>query len=199
MRTVVSIILTLFCMIPVLGQTIKTASGDISVLSGEKELSVTFGYENMQVQGYPSEAEFIKDKAQLREKHKPGSGKEFEESWFADRAAVYEPLFLEHLNDNIPEKRKITVSKGNANAKYNLHVQTLWVYPGYNVGFFQPAKIEVVLRLYEIGKPESVLWESKSPIRIIAKTAAYERELRIGAAYTALAKSMSWLLKKKAK
>lgn len=199
MRTVVSIILAIFCTISVLGQSIKTASGDISVLSGEKELSVTFGYDNMKVQGYATEAEFIKDKAQLREKHKPGSGKEFEESWFTDREAVYEPLFVEHLNDNIPEKRKFTISKSNPNATYNLHVQTLWVYPGYNVGFFQPAKIEVVLRLYEIGKPERLLWESKSPIRIIAKEAPYERELRIGATYIALAKRMSWLLKKKAK
>ena len=42
-------------MMPVLGQKIKTASGDLSVLAGEKELSVTFGYDNMNVHGYPSE------------------------------------------------------------------------------------------------------------------------------------------------
>ncbi|MDO5970053.1 hypothetical protein Q4Q35_09550 [Flavivirga aquimarina] len=186
-------------MMPIFGQTIKTASGDISVLAGEKELSVTFGYDNMNVHGYPSEADFIKDKVRIREEHKPGLGEKFKGSWFADRDTVYAPLFIKHFNHAIPEKRKITVSINNPNAKYNLHIQTLWVYPGYNVGASQPSKIEVALQLYEIANPENIVWESKSPTRIKAKVAPYKRELRIGAAYSSLAMSMSWLLKKKAK
>ena len=186
-------------MMPILGQKIKTASGDISVLAGEKELSVTFGYDNMKVHGYPSEADFIKDKVRIREEHNPGSGEKFNGSWFADRDTVYAPLFIEYLKYAIPKKREITISRNNPNAKYNLHIQTLWVYPGYNVGFSQPAKIEVVLQLYEIGKPEKIVWESKSPMRIEAKAASYKRELRIGAAYASLAKKMSWFLNKNAK
>ncbi|WP_303284058.1 hypothetical protein [Flavivirga amylovorans] len=186
-------------MMPVLGQTIKTASGDISVLAGEKGLSVTFGYDNMNVQGYPSEADFIKDKVRIREERKPGLGEKFKSSWFADREAVYEPLFIEYFNHAIPKKRKIAISRNNPSAKYNLHIQTLWVYPGYNVGASQPAKIEVALQLYEIANPENIVWESKSPTRMKAKAAPYKRELRIGAAYASLAISMSWLLKKKAK
>ncbi|WP_074410071.1 MULTISPECIES: hypothetical protein [Aquimarina] len=199
MRNSLSIILFIFCTIPALSQKIKTASGDISVLAGEKELSVTFGYDNMNVHGYPSEADFIKDKVQLREKHNPGSGEKFEGSWFADRDTVYAPLFIENLNYAIPKKRKITISRNNPNAKYNLHIQTLWVYPGYNVGFSQPSKIEVVLQLYEIASPEKIVWESKSPTRIEAKVTPYKRELRIGAAYASLAMKMSWLLRKKTK
>ena len=80
-----------------------------------------------------------------------------------------------------------------------MHVQTLWVYPGYNVGFSEACKIEVVLRLYEIANPENIVWESKSPTRIQAKVAPYKRERRIGAAYASLAISTSWLLRKKAK
>ena len=198
MKTLYSIILFILCTTAVFGQKIKTASGDISVLAGQKELSVSFGYDHMDVHGYASESEFIEDKMQLREKHNPGSGKAFKESWFADRDSVYAPLFMEYLNYSLPKKRKITVSKNNPKARYNLHVQTLWVYPGYNVGFSQPSKIKVVLQLYEIANPKNIVWESE-PTLIKAKAAPYKRELRIGAAYMSLAQSMSWLLKKKAK
>ncbi len=199
MKNLLTTILIIFCIAPLLSQKIKTASGDISVLAGEKQLSVTFGYENMKVHGYPTEEEFIKNKVKLREEHNPGSGEIFRSSWFADRDTVYAPLFIKYINQALPKKRKITVLRNNPDAKYNLHVQTLWVYPGYNVGFSQPSKIEVALKLYEIDNPENILWESKSPARIIAKVAPYKREERIGAAYGALAISMSWLLKKEAR
>jgi len=199
MRNSLSILLIIFCTLSVLGQKIKTASGDISVLAGEKELSVTFGYDNIKVHGYATEEEFIKDKMQIREKHKPGSGERFKGSWFADRDTVYAPMFIENLNYAIPKKRKLIVSRKNPNAKYNLHIETLWVYPGYNVGFSQPCKIEVALKVYEIANPENVLWESKSPMRVEAKIAPYKREVRIGAAYGSLAMKLSWFLRKKAK
>ncbi|GAA0718776.1 hypothetical protein GCM10009430_17330 [Aquimarina litoralis] len=201
MRKTLSILLIIFCSLTVLGQKIKTASGDISVLAGEKELSVTFGYDNIKVHGYETEEEFIEDKMRIRERHKPGSGagERFKGSWFADRDTVYAPMFIENLNYAIPKKRKIKVSENNPEAKYNLHVETLWVYPGYNVGFSQPCKIEVALKIYEIANPENVVWESKSPLRIEAKLAPYKREIRIGAAYGALAMKLSWFLRKKAK
>ncbi|WP_298480792.1 hypothetical protein [uncultured Maribacter sp.] len=199
MKKLVSIILIILCVTPILSQKIKTASGDISVLAGEKELSVTFGYNNMKVHGYTTEEEFIQVKEELRENHNPGSGSIFRGSWFADRDTVYEPLFIEYFNYALPKKRKVTVSRNNPDAKYNLHVQTLWMYPGYNVGFSHAAKIDVLLQVYEIANPEKILWESKSPTRIVAKVAPFKREERIGAAYGALAISMSWLLKKKAK
>ncbi len=186
-------------MMPVLGQKIKTVSGDISVLAGEKELSVSFGYDNMNVHGYASEADFIEDKVRIREEHNPGSGKQFRGSWVADRDTVYAPMFIDNFNQAIPKKRKIAVSRNNPNAKYNLHIQTLWVYPGYNVGFSHPAKIDVALQLYEIANPENIVWESKSPMRIKARVAPYKREERIGAAYATLAVYMSWFLKKKAR
>lgn len=200
MKKSLSIILFIIYITPSLGQKIKTASGDISILTGEKELSVTFGYDNMNVHGYPSESDFIKDKAQIREKNKPGSGKHFKDSWFADRDTVYAPLFMEHFNDALPKKRKISVAKNMPDAKYNLHVQTLWIYTGYNVGIAsQPCKIDVVLQLYEKANPKNIVWQSKSPIRIKGKVSHYKRELRIGAAYASLAMSMSWLLKKETK
>ncbi|MDH7445098.1 hypothetical protein [Aquimarina sp. 2201CG14-23] len=199
MRNLLGILLIIFCTLPVLGQKIKTASGDISILAGEKELSVSFGYDNMNVHGYSSEEEFIKDKVRIREEHKPGSGEKFKGSWFADRDTVYAPLFIENLNYALPKKRKIVVSRSNPNAKYNLHIQTLWIYPGYNVGFSQPCKIEVALQIYEVANPKNIVWESKSPIRIEAKIAPYKREMRIGAAYGTLAMKLSWLLRKKAK
>ncbi|KAB1067420.1 hypothetical protein F6U93_10250 [Tamlana haliotis] len=196
MRDLFCAILFLVFITPVLGQKIETASGDISILVGEKELSLSFGYDNMNVHGYPSEATFIKDKVKIREDHNPGSGEKFKKAWFSDRETVYELLFIENFNRALPKKRKIKVSVNNTNAKYNLHIQTLWVYPGYNVGPSQPAKIELLLQLYEIEHPETIVWESKSPTRIKGTVAPYKRELRIGSAYSSLASGISFLLKK---
>ncbi|KJD36849.1 hypothetical protein PW52_04250 [Tamlana sedimentorum] len=181
------------------GQRIKTLSGDITVLAGEKELSVTFSYDSIKVHGYDTEAEFVKDKAQIRDSHEPGSGAVFENAWFADREAVYEPLFIEDINKALPKKRQINLVKNNPKAKYNLHVETLWAFPGYNVGWSHPAKIDVALKVYEINNPENVVWQSQAPIRIQAKVAPYKRELRIGAAYKELGILLSWYFKKKLK
>ncbi|KJD31287.1 hypothetical protein PK35_15750 [Tamlana nanhaiensis] len=180
-------------------QRIKTESGDISILKGEKELAVSFSYDSIKVHGYDTETEFVKVKAQLREKHEPGSGAVFEKAWFADREAFYEPLFIEDINKALPQKRHINLVKNNPKAKYNLHIETLWVYPGYNVGFSHPAKIDVALKVYEINNPENVIWQSQTPIRIQAKAAPYKRELRIGAAYKELGILMSWYFKKRLK
>ncbi|MCB4807399.1 hypothetical protein LG651_03980 [Tamlana sp. 62-3] len=199
MRCFFSIILVLVFTLQSFAQRIKTESGDISILIGEKELSVTFGYDNIKVHGYDTEAEFVKDKAQIRENHEPGSGAVFEKAWFADRETVYEPLFVKDINKAIPKKRRINLVKNNPKAKYNLHIETLWVFPGYNVGWSHPAKIDVALKVYEINNPENVVWQSQAPIRIQAKVAPYERELRIGAAYNDLGILLSWYFKKKLK
>ncbi|MEP0265821.1 hypothetical protein [Dokdonia sp.] len=182
-------------------QGVKTLEGDISKLIGEKELSVTFSYENMMVHGFNSEEEFIEAKVRLREEHKPGTGEgeRFRGSWFADRDSVFEPAFIKYINHKLPKKRKINVVENNPDATYNLHVQTLWTYPGYNVGFAQPAKIEVALSLYEISNPDVILWKAKNPYRVEAGIAPYKRELRIAAAYAKLSLNISWFFKRKLK
>lgn len=196
MKRICNLILILCVTLSAFGQKIKTASGNLTVLAGEKELSVSFGYDTIQVHGYNSETEFLNDKVKRYEKKRAGLGEAFKKSWFANREDIYEPYFIKYINFNLPKKRKLSVSKNNAKAKYNLHVETLWVYPGYNVGATQPAKIEVALKIYEIANPEHIIWQSVSPTRIKGKSAPKKNGLRIGDSYTTLAMSMSWLLKK---
>ena len=77
---------------------------NISVLTGQKELSVTFGYDSIKVLGDFTEKEFIKDKMRIREKHKPGLGERFKKFWFADSDTVYARLFIENLNNALLKK-----------------------------------------------------------------------------------------------
>lgn len=200
-RILIVIVAVLISSNTINAQSVKTLEGDVSKLIGEKELSVTFSYENMMVQGYDSEEEFVEAKVKLREEHRPGTGEaeQFRGSWFADRDSVFEPAFIKYLSHKLPKKRKINVVENNPDATYNLHVQTLWTYPGYNVGFKSPAKIEVALSIYEISNPDVILWKAKSPYRVQARVAPYKRELRIAAAYAKLSRNISEFFKRNVK
>lgn len=199
MKNAIQILMIFLAATSLFAQKIKTAEGDLKKLIGEKELSVTFSYDNMMVEGFDSEEDFIAAKVRIRENNNSGSGEQFNDSWFADRDSVFEPAFIKYINYKLPKKRKINVVENNENATYNLHIKTLWTYPGYNVGWTQPAKIEVALYIYEIANPENIIWKAKSPYRVEAAVAPYKRERRIAAAYAELSIRLSWFFKRELK
>jgi hypothetical protein len=107
-------------------QKIKTAEGDDAILKNESSINIEFTYDNISVGKFDKEEDYIKKKTEEYNKKEPGKGDMWAKSWVTDRAARYEPKFIELFTLN----SKMTVSK---DAKYTLIFKTKSIEPGYNI------------------------------------------------------------------
>ena len=107
-------------------QKIKTNSGNPDILKAETTLNIEFVYDNISVGKFKSEAEYIKAKTEEYNKKEAGKGDTWAASWARDKAARFEPKFIELFNIN----SGMTESKS---AKYTLIFKTLAIEPGYNI------------------------------------------------------------------
>lgn len=107
-------------------QKIKTNSGNPDILKAETTLNIEFVYDNLSVGKFKSEAEYIKAKTEEYNKKEAGKGDTWAASWAKDKAARFEPKFIELFNIN----SGMTESKS---AKYTLIFKTLAIEPGYNI------------------------------------------------------------------
>lgn len=108
-------------------QKIKTNSGNPEILKAETTINIEFVYDNITVGKFKSEPEYIKAKTEEYNKKEAGKGDTWAASWAKDKAARFEPKFIELFNFN----SGMTESK---RAKYTLIFKTLSIEPGYNIG-----------------------------------------------------------------
>jgi hypothetical protein len=107
-------------------QKIKTTEGDLSVLKSESAINIEFIYDGMTVGKYDNENDYLKAKTEEYNKKEPGRGDRWAKSWVSDRAARFQPKFIELFE----ETSKMTVKK---DAKYTLIFKTTSTEPGYNI------------------------------------------------------------------
>jgi NADH:ubiquinone oxidoreductase subunit C len=174
----------------------KPTKGSFAGLQGVTEYNLVFDYENVKVDKFKTEEEFLKDKMSKREEK--GTAEDFKATWFGDREAKYEPKFIECFN-NAMKKKGVTLQKDLATAKYTMHVKTTWIYPGYNVGKFdQPAKLKVVISIFASSDPSTII--VSVPYEKVESTDMFGVEFnsgsRIASAYCALAKQHAKALSK---
>jgi hypothetical protein len=107
-------------------QKIKTTEGDVSVLKNETSINFEFTYDNISVGKFSKEEDYIKKKTDEYNAKEPGRGDSWAKSWIADRAARYEPKFIQlfTLTGNMTESKT---------AKYTLIFKTKSIEPGYNI------------------------------------------------------------------
>lgn len=142
------------------GQKRKDLEGDIKNLKGITEYNLIFDYENLKVDKFDTEEEFLKDKMDKREVKEEGKGEKFKNSWFADRENLYEPKYIESFNKRF-EDGSVKVDKGLESAKHTMKVKTTWIYPGYNVGVMkQPSKVNATIIVYETANPDKILFST---------------------------------------
>ena len=98
MKKQLTLLFVLLCTTFMFAQKAKVKDGSFKNLKGITEFNVTFDYTDVQIPKYKSEEEFLKDKMEKRDKKEPGTGEVFKKSWFDDRAAKYEPKFIESFN-----------------------------------------------------------------------------------------------------
>ena len=133
----------------------KPTQGSFAALKGITEFNVVFDYENLKVDKFKTEEDFLNDKMAKREEK--GSAEDFKTSWFADREAKYEPKFIECFNA-ASRRNGVTVQKDLSSANYTMVVKTTWIYPGYNVGVMdQPAKLKVTITVFPTNDPSNIV------------------------------------------
>lgn len=133
----------------------KPTKGSFAPLKGVQDFNIVFDYENIKVDKFKTEEEFLKDKMGKREEK--GTSEDFKTIWFADRGGKYEPKFIECFNHAV-SKKGISAMNNNSKAKYTIHVKTTWIYPGYNVGVKrQPAKLKAIISIYETANPSNII------------------------------------------
>lgn len=169
-------------------QKFKVTTGSFKNLKEIPAYDLVFDYENLKVDKFDTEEDFLKDKMDKREEKR--MDEEFKKSWFADREDRYEPKFIESFNKRF-SKGEITVKKNNSDADYVMLVKTTWIYPGYNVGVMrQPSKINATITVYEKNNPDNILF--KGDINKVQGNGAagfdYNSGYRISEAYALLAK-----------
>lgn len=178
-----------------MAQKKRILSGDFKNLKGITEFNLVFDYTDLKVDKFETEEAFLEDKMKKREEK--GTAESFKKSWFSDREERYEPKFIESFNKRFDGK--IKADKNLASAKYTVKIQTLWIYPGYNVGVVrQSSKLNAIIKVVEIENPDNIIL-SVGYEKVLGDGAAgfdYNSGYRISEAYAKLAKEFAIELKK---
>ncbi|WP_378187616.1 hypothetical protein ACE939_04610 [Aquimarina sp. W85] len=200
MKKIAILVLVLTTTI-VSAQKRKDKEGDIKNLKGISAYNLVFDYENLKVDKFDTEEEFLKDKMDKREKKEAGKGTEFKENWFADRENRYEPKFIESFNKRFDAK-EMKADKNLTEATHTMKIKTTWIYPGYNVGVMrQPAKLNATISVYANDNPDKILYKADY-IKALGNGAMgydFNSGYRISESYAKLAKTLAFHIKKKAK
>jgi hypothetical protein len=157
---------------------------------------ITFDYSNLKVHGFETEEGFLKEKMGNRQ-HVEGKAEKFKEKWFKDRENKYEPRFIAYFNKRFA-KSEIKIER-NKGAKYTMNIETVWIYPGYNVvAVSEPAKITAKITVRETENPNAVLLVVQYDKSIGLEQGQFDIDQgdRIALAYEKLAKNITMQLKR---
>lgn len=160
-------IISLLIVSSMYGQKFETNQGSIDNIIGIKQYKVVFDYSsNLEVHRFNSEKEFLEFQVNKRENKKAGSGEEFRELWFQNRANRYEPTFIKEFNDFYLDDRHVTVSRNYTEADHTMVVKVLFINPGKDIVLWhQKAELEVTFEIYRTDDPETLLFSTK-PLQV---------------------------------
>lgn len=196
MKNRIVLVVFLLAFMASYAQKLKVESGDLSVLKGIEKYKIIFEYDSLTVEGFETEADFLKEKMEKRELKKQGDGERFRQSWFSDRKELYEPSFIKNFNGYFIMKKKIKLYKNNPSCKYTVKLVTNKIYPGYNVGvWWEESKLWATIIIFETENPKNIVLKSKE-ILIQGKT-DYNGGVRIANSYGLLGKVFARFLRKK--
>jgi hypothetical protein len=136
-------------------QDVKPETGNLDFLAGETQLNVVFDYTGMKVSELAEEYYLKQKKMEFR---KPADQEKFVKQWDADKAALWEPAFLDQLNKGL-KKQQIEADKG-ISAKYTVKVTLQKIEPGYYTGSNtdkRDAFVNIYIQFIETQNPSNVL------------------------------------------
>ena len=136
-------------------QKMKIVSGNFDFLKGQKELNITFDYEQMSFYNDKLSAD---EYVSRREKEiTENKGKTEAENWKSDweysKTTSFPNKFMSTMNGNLDME-----TSRNPNAPYTLIVETIWIYPGWYAAVMkQHSKVSTRLKFVETANPSQVL------------------------------------------
>ncbi|MEX0997325.1 MAG: hypothetical protein WDZ45_09785 [Flavobacteriaceae bacterium] len=136
-------------------QRMKVESGDFSFLKGQTELKVVMDYSKSTFykEEMSQEAYVAKRKKEIGD----DKGKNEAEKWAADWEHSKKNTFIEKFLASMNKNMDIKASE-DADSKYTLIVETVWIYPGWFAAVMkQPAKVTTRLKFVETANPSKVL------------------------------------------
>ncbi|KAF2511255.1 hypothetical protein [Flavobacterium foetidum] len=182
-------------------QDMEVKSGNFDFLKDQKEINVEFDYSNFtMMKDKKSEAQYIEERtADLNEKSK-GNGTIWSKKWSGAKESIWNPKFLELVNIVLNKDKKDVSFQEGLSSPYTLIVQTVWIYPGWDVAMMkQAAKVSTVLKFVETANKSNVLLEISSDEAPGDQYGSqFSNESRIGEGYAKTGKSLAKLLLKKA-
>ena len=107
-------------------QRVKLVEGDLSALKGEQKINTEFVYDDMRVEKFDKEADYVAEKTQELNKKEPGRGDTWAKAWVNDRKSRFEPKF----NELFEQGSNMSISQ---DAKYTLIFKTTSTEPGFNI------------------------------------------------------------------
>lgn len=142
---IVSIVFTTFGY----SQRYKIREGKFENLSAINAFKVEFNYKNIQVHGFDSEEDFLKEKMEKR-KADPEKAENFRKDWFSNREKYYNPAFINFFNSYFKKGECQIV----ADSPYVMKVNLTWIYPGYAI---EPAKLSATIEFIDTTTSKKLL------------------------------------------
>lgn len=136
----------------------KLKSGDLSVLKGQKYISIQYDYSKMKVGKYDSEEEYIAAGTTDRNKKKEGSGDEWATKWKSDKTDRFQPMFEKRLNSML-SNCGLEGKPEIPDAQYTMIVHITALEQGFQsgVGFSKPAYIDLLVDIVDSKAPDKPL------------------------------------------
>lgn len=171
-------------------QRFKKIEGEFENLSNISSYRIEFNYENIQVHGFDSEEEFLKEKMKKRNAD-PAKAEAFKNDWFLNREKYYNPAFINYFNSFFRDGE----CKIDANSNYLMKVNLTWIYPGYAI---EPAKISATIEFIDLSNSKTLLKVHFDKVigfekNVVIVVNEYERVI---GAYEKLAKNLGIQLKR---
>ena len=190
----------------------KLKSGDLSVLKGQKVISLQFDYSKMKVGKYDDEEQYIRDGIDARNKKKPGTGDDWAVKWRNDKAERFQPAFVEKFNDKAGDCG-LEVQQNLKDSKYTMIVHTDFLEQGVEtvvMGTAKLASIDLTIDIVESSDPSKVVAtiqssgnKSKSGSTTVGGVSvnkeAYDPGLRVAECYETAGKSIGKMICKSLK
>ena len=182
-------------------QDMEVTKGDFGFLKDQKEINVEFDFSKMTLlKEKKTEAQYIEERAKdLNEKSK-GNGEIWKKKWNSSKELIWKPKFLELVNIVLSKEKKDISFQEGLNTKYTLLVETIWIFPGWDVSIMkQPAKVTTIMRFVETANKSNVLAEISSENAPGDQWGSnFSNESRIGEGFAKTGKSLAKMLLKKA-